>query len=659
MPRRNSPSGSLSSALVVLVAAATAVEAGWQTQIAGSRNAATSVAVDAAGDALAAGHLEVNGDGQSDFAVIKLDGVDGAELWRFTILSKAALSNAAYVSMVDAAGDILAGGELHRYSDQAPLPAKFVALKLAAATGAELWRYEIPAAVPLTISVAQAMAVHSGGDVIVGGVTQNHPLDRYVRDFTVVRLAAASGTEIWRRDLRGGYDAGGNAAIAVALDGAGDVLAAGFLENIWVGEDFAVIKLDGATGAEAWRFTMNGTSFDGDPDDHVDLDFDAAVDVVADAAGDVLAAGWLDNAGSRQDLYVVKLSGIDGSVLWSRQVSGTTVGGRDAGASLVLTADGRALVTGTTDNAGTGADLTIVELDGASGEVLSLTARDEAGDEEAVRAALDGAGRLAVVSNASSDIAVAQVSDGTQVWRHVIDGGGVVPDFGTGLALDAGGDAFVAGSFNGGTAFVVAKFDGDGTPNPTPTVAPTPPPGPLGPLPVEGGKLVLRDREAAPERRRLSLLARDYIGVQLPTAGTTADPTHPVDGGGELRVSNPASGQTVTIDLPIEHWTARGNPPGSTGYEYRDPTLASGPCKRVSLRAGKLKAVCGGAGLGFSLGDSPQGSLAVRLRTGGPSAPLDYCLSFAPPGVLKDTAATAGRTGVFRAASAVAPTTCP
>jgi hypothetical protein len=91
-------------------------------------------------------------------------------------------------------------------------------------------------------------------------------------------------------------------AQAVAVDGSDDVVAAGWTEHTGSGRDFTVVKLDGAGGAERWRYVLNGTL----------SSFDVALAVVVDGAGDVVAAGLTQNTGSGEDFTVVKLRGSDG-----------------------------------------------------------------------------------------------------------------------------------------------------------------------------------------------------------------------------------------------------------------------------------------------------------------------------------------------------------
>ena len=80
-------------------------------------------------------------------------------------------------------------------------------------------------------------------------------------------------------------------AHAVSLDFAGDVNVAGYLRNNMTEDDFTVIKLDGTSGAEQWRKTINGTS----------NGVDRALAVAVDLNGNVVAADHIRNAETSDD----------------------------------------------------------------------------------------------------------------------------------------------------------------------------------------------------------------------------------------------------------------------------------------------------------------------------------------------------------------------
>ena len=111
----------------------------------------------------------------------------------------------------------------------------------------------------------------------------------------------------WQTNVKGTAN-DNDEARAVAVDSAGNVVAAGFTKNAGTGQDFTVIKFSRLNGAELWRRAINGTANDGD----------AAFAVAVDAADDVVAVGTVGRTGLDRDFFVVKLSGADGAERWRR-----------------------------------------------------------------------------------------------------------------------------------------------------------------------------------------------------------------------------------------------------------------------------------------------------------------------------------------------------
>ncbi len=156
--------------------------------------------------------------------------------------------------------------------------------KLAGATGTELWRRDLTAGLAIVDSV---------GDVIA-----------WRRDSLVVKLDGATGEELWMNSGVGQ----GFAGSGLAVDAAGNIFNAGS-----DGGDFAIAKLSGATGAELWRKTICCGGFS----------------VVAiDSAGHAIAAGEVFDGLSDHDIAVIKFSGIDGREVWTQPqiIAGTGTG---------------------------------------------------------------------------------------------------------------------------------------------------------------------------------------------------------------------------------------------------------------------------------------------------------------------------------------------
>jgi hypothetical protein len=194
-----------------------------------------------------------------------------------------------------------------------------VALLAVSPPGTFAWMARIEGS-PLVNGGADALTLDSKGDVILGGQIQQRG-----QALSVLKLSGVDGTERWRLDVNGG------AAFAVATDGDDDAVVGGFLHD-----DFAVVKVDGASGKPVWTYERGGA----------DRDLDVARVVAVDAAGDVIAAGTIDDGViGGADLVVVKLAGGTGSELWRYAVAGSS-GDDDVPVVLAVDASGNPVVAG-------------------------------------------------------------------------------------------------------------------------------------------------------------------------------------------------------------------------------------------------------------------------------------------------------------------------
>jgi outer membrane protein assembly factor BamB len=250
----------------------------WITRV--DRGDAFGVAVDAAGDVIAAGVL---GD---DMGIVKIRGTDGAELWRAQPRDAAPLGQALALAL-DGAGNAVAVGTLR----PGEFEQEFAVVKVSGADGSELWRHQIARHEFSGGDAALGVAVDGSGDVVAVGIVRVFVDNSLPSKFTVIKLAGATGSLRWRHDVPEGTSSGNGTS--VVLDAVGDVIAAGI-----IGVTLGVIKLDAATGSEQWRHTGGPppSPFSG-----------RVVDV--DRAGDVLAA-------SRG--IVRKLMGASGVQIWEQ-----------------------------------------------------------------------------------------------------------------------------------------------------------------------------------------------------------------------------------------------------------------------------------------------------------------------------------------------------
>jgi hypothetical protein len=550
----------------------------WTKFVTGSAaitESGTGIAVDSDGNVVAAGVVD-NGMDNQDGAVVKLRGSDGALLWRYTLDGTGTRTNggdsdSAVAVTVDGNGDVVVVGSV---TNAGTGPALAV-VKIAKASGTELWRHEIDDAAPsqLFFGASHALAVDGAGNVYVAGVT---PLAG-PHDWLVVKLSGTTGEEQWTETIDGTLG-GSDEPRAIAVGLTGDVVVAGGLtETSSTAFSFGVVRLAGADGEELWRHSIDGT-----------VASSVAHAVAFDSLGNVIASGLTQNSGSLHDFTVLKLAGASGNEMWRMDLTGLLAFGVDYSTDLRIDAADNVIAAGRFADFATSYDLAVVKLDGATG---------------------------------------------SEAWREQVRGGLSDGGFGEAYALTLGehGDAVAAGVLTRGNgamdSFAVIKLSQR----------------------VAGGVIRLTDPPGDSAKRMLSIKSKD-AGLFTVAPGTTADPTL---GGAALEIVNPATLEAASLQLPSAGWRTNRKPTGQVNYKYRDPFFALGPCDQVDLKDGRLlSAHCMGAGIGFSLDESTQGSLGIRLRLNGTGA-VQTCMLFDGSSVRTD------RRGTFVATKSAPPATCP
>ena len=314
----------------------------WRTDIVDSNCAGlTAVMPDPAGDVVAVGRLPGT---SCDFGVVKLSGTNGSELWRYTLNGDADGSDLAWAVGVDADGNAIVAGVVA--TQQGPTS---TVVKLRGGDGNELWRRTVPGA-NAGSAYYPSLGVDASGDVSVGGSTGCD--NSGTCDFTVAKLAASDGAQLWQYVPEKGH------VFAVRVDGAGDVVAVGDTPF----HDFNAVKLSGATGGEIWRANAGG------PGAYL---YDVAIDDV----GDAVVGGSLSD-----EFFVAKLIAGSGDQSWIQTIAGSA--GPLGEAHSVAVAPGHVAAAGIVWNdeeAGfiEGTDFTVVDF--AGGIVgKRLTMRDKA-----------------------------------------------------------------------------------------------------------------------------------------------------------------------------------------------------------------------------------------------------------------------------------------
>ncbi len=300
--------------LGVLAGAARRAEA-WET-ISQSQAVFTDVVTLPNGDVAAAGDV-----GQ-DWLIARFDGVTGATLWNVSITGGSGAvpsADGAYPIAADANGDVFVAGVLLAPDDSAY---RIAVVKLNGLTGDRLWS-------TLTDATGQTpggLVVDASGNPIV-------PLSNSAgatgTTFRVLKLDGITGHVLWEYAPTG---SGFNSAGFVALDGSGDVVAAGPMDWGTDGSEFAAVKLSGATGAEIWNQKLAaGTAA-----------ASSVLTLALESNGDVVLGGGTPDPVYTNEMAatVAELAAADGTVRWVRTLP--HLGGTNEGVSaLAVNGSGR------------------------------------------------------------------------------------------------------------------------------------------------------------------------------------------------------------------------------------------------------------------------------------------------------------------------------
>jgi hypothetical protein len=251
----------------------------WRNSLA-PPSQALAVAVDSSGDAIAVGYLETPTG--RDFAVAKFAGLDGARLWSVVVNGTASSSqDEARGVAVDGAGNVVAVGVTQNATRD------LTVIKLDP-NGQEIWLKNID---NNGFDQGVAVALDPNGHVLAAGVVTDPNTGA---DLAVIKFSGSdpNGQELWRQTVDAVE--GNDQARAIAVDAAGDVVVAGFVSrDANVNENFIVLKLSGEDGDLLWD--LEGLPWREEDGTGGGDDEDIALAVAIDPAGHVAAAGYIED----------------------------------------------------------------------------------------------------------------------------------------------------------------------------------------------------------------------------------------------------------------------------------------------------------------------------------------------------------------------------
>jgi len=306
----------------------------------------------------------------------------------------------------------------------------------------------------------QVFRFDGGGYDRAAAITTDGAGNSYVAGSAEAKKGASSfvvvkdGAKRWTARYDGSRGGAGGEARAVAVDGAGNVYAAGSISDGAVfGQnfDYLIVKF-GPDGKQRWAYRYNGPGNGGD----------AVSALVVDGAGNAYVTG--SSYGQGFDWATLKLSP-SGALLWERRLTGA--GPSDDGAvDMKMLPDGNLVVGGVTQNTGDRQtnDAETVAYDAQGAIVWRARWTDTDASHELVSDLdVDASGRIALTGTTAPD-ASPYVVPSPVTLRYDRSGGllqTIRGDGGSSVDLDPAGNLYLAGFSEQGTPSV-AKYDVSG-----------------------------------------------------------------------------------------------------------------------------------------------------------------------------------------------------
>ncbi|MEO8514597.1 MAG: SBBP repeat-containing protein [Ignavibacteria bacterium] len=228
--------------------------------------------------------------------------------------------------------------------------------------------------------------------------------------------------------------------MANTIDAAGNVYAAGYVENTATGCDILLIKYKPA-GDTAWTRTYNGTA----------NSTDKAFGIVSDAAGNIYITGMAAISGRGSELILLKYSSA-GVLLWVQTYGETRADLEDMGRAIGIDNMGNISVTGF--STGKDSKRNIILQKYSSAGILMFSKKEDGEehlDSEGFGIAVDNSGSIFVTgysnkqSTLSNIITIKYDNSGNEQWKSTFNGAADENDKAFGIAVDNSSNVYVTG----------------------------------------------------------------------------------------------------------------------------------------------------------------------------------------------------------------------
>ena len=356
------------------------------------------------------------------------------------------------------------------------------------------------------VDEAWALALDDSGNVYVTGFSYDSTMDA---DYLTIKYNS-DGDKVWTSRYNGTSDSN-DVAFAIAADHSGNVLVSGYSFGSGTYEDYATVKYD-PDGHELWveryngpgNFTdqavamevdgagnvyLTGVSYgDGTSGDYATIKYDAGGDIVwlrrydgpasgwdealaitVDDIGNVYVTGGSRGVGTSSDFATIKYDPA-GDTLWVRRYNGVA-DGWDFGHAITLDDFNNVYVNGWSGSH-PNSDYATIKYD-SNGNELWVGIYNGPGSENDYSndIAVDDYGNVYVTGRSWGEgtqydyATVKYTADGTEEWARRYNGPGNAEDIACGIALDGAGNVYVTGNASGSGTYddyVTIRYSPDG-----------------------------------------------------------------------------------------------------------------------------------------------------------------------------------------------------
>jgi hypothetical protein len=307
---------------------------------------------------------------------------------------------------------------------------------------------------PMAMSLARDMILDIERNVYVTGRIDSTPT---ISDIMTIKYDN-DGNQIWLKVHEDSLQSIGEAN-AIGLDTLGNVYVTGFNADSAGFWDVMTIKYD-SSGNELWAKKFNGSA-----NAH-----DKGLDIAVSKAGNVYITGYVNGAGSTQDIIIIKYD-TDGNQMWVHQINGL-LNSNDNGKVITLDLEENIIVACDTKDSTNVKPILIAKYDSIGNNLWTKKYYGPAGGGGiAMSAGTDREGNIyitgAVATSGWQDLLICKYdSAGNFIWDYSFNGIGNQYEMGHAIKIDSNKNVYAGGVSHSGYPanldYTTIKLDSSG-----------------------------------------------------------------------------------------------------------------------------------------------------------------------------------------------------